>query len=81
MDRDGKIIVKPMTGWATVPMAGIAVLLAIRYVETPEGLEIGDSKSIQLGILPQQCLELGEAMTALAKKLLEEPLPPGTHLN
>lgn len=80
-DDEGKIIMKPMTGWTTVPVANTAVLLAIRYADTQEELERGDSRSLQLGILPAQCLDLAEALTKLARKLLDDPLPPGTHLN
>jgi hypothetical protein len=69
-DGMGNVITKPVTGWSTVPVAGIAVLLAVRYVDTPEELERGDSKSIQLVLKPQQCLELAEALKKLGTVLL-----------
>ena len=71
-DSNGDIITKPVTGWITAPVAEIAVLLAIQYVETPLALETGDNKSIQLVLTPQQCLELSERLTKLAKSLIED---------
>jgi hypothetical protein len=71
-DSNGDIITKPVTGWITAPVAEIAVLLAIQYVETPEELEKGNSKQIQLVLMPQKCLELAEALTKAGKSLLED---------
>ena len=68
-DERGNIITKPVTGWTTVPMAGIAVLLAIQYVETPQ--ELGTlEKQIQFALMPQQCLELAEVLTRQANRVL-----------
>ena len=55
-NSDGGIILKPVTGWKILPVAGMSALLAIQYVETPEELEKGNSKQIQLVLMPQQCL-------------------------
>jgi len=71
-DSNGDILTKPVTGWITAGLAGTAVLLAIRYVETPEELERLDSKSIQLVLTVPQCLELGERLTTLGKQLFED---------
>lgn len=79
LDENGEVVMKPVTGWKIAPVAGIAVLLAIQYVETPAELETGDSKSIQLVLTPQKCLELAEVLTRVAKRILEPQ--PGQSLN
>ena len=80
-DSNGDIITKPVTGWITAPIAEIAVLLAIQYVETPEELETGNSKQIQLVLMPQKCLELAEALTKAGKSLLEDQSHSGKPAN
>lgn len=74
-DRDGNIISKPVMGWALMPVAGIAVLLAILYAETPQELETGDTRQIQFVLTPQACLELAERLTSIGKELLESHSP------
>ena len=70
-DKNGNIVTKPVTGWITGTLAGIAVLLAIQYAETPEEIP-NPGKQIQLALMPQQCLELAEKLTTLAKRVLED---------
>ena len=76
-DRDGKVITNPVTSWALMPVADIAVLLAIQYSETPQELETGDTRQIQFLLRPQACLELAEKLTTLAKRVLEDEPPLG----
>jgi hypothetical protein len=80
-DGKGHVITKPVTGYTLAPVAGIAVLLAIRYVESPEELESGTSKQIQFVLTPPQCLEIAGAMTRQAERLRGERLPPGKSPN
>ena len=77
-DRNGQIIAKPVIGWTTATVAGMSVILAIRYIETLAEIETG-GKSLQLALTPQQCLELSETLTRLAKKNLQAH--PGTPLS
>ncbi len=70
-DKNGNIVTRPVTGWITGTVAGIAVLLAIQYADTPEEIAT-PSKQIQFGLMPQQCLELAEKLTTLAKRVLED---------
>ena len=70
-DKNGNIITKPVTGYTIGPVAGMAVLLAIEYVESPAELESGKSKRIQLILTPQQTLEIADVMTRRAKSLLQ----------
>jgi hypothetical protein len=78
-DRDGNIITKPVIGWTTATLADISVLLVIQYIETPQEIETG-GKSIQFVMMPQQCLELAEKLTTLAKRVLDQP-PSGKPAN
>jgi hypothetical protein len=72
-DTDGNIITNPVTGWTMASFAGMGVILAIQYAETPLALERGESKSIQFALTPQVCLELAEKLTKLARHLLDQP--------
>ena len=40
-DSSGNVIMKPLTGWNILPVAGAAVLVQMQYAETPEELERG----------------------------------------
>jgi hypothetical protein len=70
-DKDGNVILRPVTGWTMAPVAEMSVLLAIEYAETPEELENGTTHRMQFGLLPQECLRLAEALTRQAQRLLE----------
>jgi hypothetical protein len=69
-DKDGNVITNPVTGWTSASFAGMGVVLAMHYADTPLALETGKSKSLQFALTPQQCLELAERLTKLAKHLL-----------
>ncbi len=77
-DKDGKLIVNPDIGWTTGTLAEVGVLLAIDYSERPQDIETG-GKSVQLGLTPQQSLELAQKLTTLANKLLNPPPASKTH--
>ena len=72
-DVQGNIITKPVVGYATVPLGGMALLLGVRYVDSDEELNSGNSKQIQLTLTPQQALEIADSMTRQANLLLESP--------
>ena len=74
-DSNGNIIVRPLVGYTTRPIASSAVLLTVEYLETEEGLRTGYSQSVQLGLTPQQCLELAEALSKAAKGILDVKYP------
>jgi hypothetical protein len=79
-DENGNIVTMPVTGWITGTLAEIAVLLAFQYAETQE--EIGNAnKQIQFVLMPQQCLELAEKLTTLAKRVLGDESPTGKSPN
>jgi hypothetical protein len=46
------------------------VLLKIQYVERPQEIETG-GKSLQLVLMPQQCLELAAQLTKFARLVLD----------
>jgi hypothetical protein len=70
-DENGNLITRPVTGWKTMPAAGIAVVLVIQYAEKPTDIENGTCKQLQCILLPQQALELAETLTKQAKRVLE----------
>lgn len=74
-DSDGNIITNPVTGWTSACFAQMTVVLAIHYAPTPLALESGENKSIQFVLTPQQCLELAERLTKLARYVLDQPPP------
>ena len=55
-DSNGNIVAKPVIGWTTARVAGMSVILAIRYIWTLEEIETC-GKTLQLVLRPQQCLE------------------------
>ena len=71
-DKDGKIASSPVIGWTTGTLAGLGILLAIDYADSPEELQTG-GKSVQLALMPQQALELAQKLTTLANKVLGPP--------
>lgn len=73
-DSDGALVTRPVLGWATVPVAGIAVVLQIQYSEKPDDIDKG-GQSLQFVLTPPQCLELAEILTTQAKRILGLPLP------
>lgn len=74
-DAKGNIIVRPVLGWTTHRVAGIAVLLTVEYVETEEGLRTGYSQSVQLGLTAAMCQELADTLSKAAKGILGEGFP------
>lgn len=80
-DQQGNVITKPVTGYTTAPVAGIAVLLAVQYVESQAELETGHSKQIQFVLTPQQSLEIADSLRRQAERILGETLPPGKSPN
>jgi hypothetical protein len=68
-DRNGNTITKPVTGWNILALTGTSILLAIQYAETPEELETGHSKQIQLALMLEACLLLAEKLRKAGKSL------------
>jgi hypothetical protein len=73
-DGKGNVITNPVTGWTSANFAEMGIILAIHYAETPLALETGISESIQFALTPQQCLELADRLTTLAKHVLDQTL-------
>lgn len=80
-DKNGNVITNPVTGWVSAAFAGMGVVLAMHYADTSLALETGESKSLQFALTPQQCLELAERLTKLAKHLLADQSLPGKPAN
>lgn len=70
-DGKGVIITKPMTGWTCALFAEIGIILAIHYADNPQALEVGESKSLQFVLTPQQSIDLADQLKKLAKRALD----------
>ena len=68
-DASGNVILRPVMEWITGTAAETGVILAIRYLESPEQFQTG-GKRVQLVLTPQQCLALSETLTKLANNIL-----------
>ena len=69
-DAQGNIVTRPVTGWVTAPVAGMYILLGLKYAETPEELKVG-GRRLQFGITPAQALELADVLTQQARGILD----------
>ena len=79
-DENGDVILQPLVDFGVAPVAGVSVLVALDLVNSPEELETGQRRRVQLVMPPQVALELAETLTKVAKGLLEPP-PSGTVRN
>jgi hypothetical protein len=71
-DAAGMIITRPVLGWVTCPVEEMAVILLLRYSESPQDIDSG-GRSLQAVLTPQQCLELAEELTKQARRILAAP--------
>ncbi|HVZ68499.1 MAG TPA: hypothetical protein VG891_03490 [Rhizomicrobium sp.] len=70
-DASGKIVTRPIMGFSSAPIAGMAIFLQVRYAETPEQLK-AKGKSIQFSLTPEQALELASMMATQAKRIIDQ---------
>lgn len=68
----GEVVLRPVMGWTTSPIAGTAILLRVNYAETPPELQTG-GRHIQFAMTPEQALELSQTLTSLAHRILQAP--------
>jgi hypothetical protein len=59
---DGAIVACPVSGCELRYVAGVGVLMVIKYIEKSEQLETGDRTTLQALLVPEQALEIGEAL-------------------
>ena len=78
-DKDGNVILKPMTGWEMRHVAGMLMILGIEYADSQDELEKGVSRTLPLVLQPALALDFGEALKREASKLLAAT-PKGTSL-
>jgi hypothetical protein len=79
-NEKGNIITKPVIGFNSAPMAGMFVLLAIRYTDSPEEAQRGESRQIQLILTIQQAQEIAGSLKRQTERVLAG-LPPGKSPN
>jgi len=69
-DEDGNAIMYPLTGWELRPVADIELMIAIEYVETPEHLQTGERRRLQVILYPEQAAKLAEDLRRSVTALL-----------
>jgi hypothetical protein len=72
---------RPVVGWSSHVVADSAILLGLKTVGSEDqlaGVMAGRTEpDITPALLtPAQCLELADALTRHARRLLEQPTPP-----
>jgi hypothetical protein len=75
VDSSGIVLTKPLMSWSISHVAGGAVLLTIRYANTPDELEQGHSNPITFVLAPQAGLDMADALHIQAQNLLDGTLP------
>ncbi len=70
-DRHGKIVEKPVLGWSVTTDQGATVAAAFEYRDQPSHRK-KELQKIQLGLTPQQALQLAQALTDIATDILRK---------
>ena len=80
-DKDGIVPIRPIAGYDVRSIGELLVLFRFDFPDTPEDLLRERYLSLGFSLTPPQALEIAEVLTRVAKKLLNQPLPPGTKLH
>jgi hypothetical protein len=80
LDKRGKVITQPVTGYELTYLAEIGVLLSVDYVDNPRQIKIGVTRRVQLVLSPKKAQQLGESLQRVTNRLLD-PRHSGTKLN
>jgi hypothetical protein len=75
LDKNGNLILKPMTGWEMSHFQGVVMIVGIDYADSQEELERMSSRRIAFSVSPALALEFAEAMKREASKLLGQTSP------
>ena len=59
---NGAVVACPVSTCELRHVAGVGVLMVIRYIEKGEQLESGERSTLQALLVPEQALEIGEAL-------------------
>jgi len=69
-DDRGNVLEKPVVGWSVTTDRGVTVDAAFEYEDSAPAVH---TETIQLGLTPQQALQLAKALTDIAKGILRVP--------
>jgi hypothetical protein len=72
-DAAGNIVTRPLVGWTTMPVGGMALIAKLDYVTSDQMLRAGKSESVQLILTPAQCRELAALLLRMADHLSQPP--------
>ena len=71
-DSHGNVLEKLVVGWTVTTDQGVTVVAAFEYKDSASGVK-QESGKIQLGLTPQQALQLAKALSNIAKDILRGP--------
>jgi hypothetical protein len=77
LDKRGKVVTQPVTGFELSYLIGGGVLLSVNYVDNPRKLGTAEAGRVQLALSSKKARQLGESLQRVAKRSLEPP-PSGT---
>jgi hypothetical protein len=80
LDGAGNIILHPLTGYVTVPAAGMFLVVRLEFADSEDQLQgiISGSQepsAVQLTITPSQAFALAERLSSLANHILSQQTP------
>lgn len=76
LDKDGNLVMQPVTGYELSLPAGIGVLLSIEFVMDLHELEAGVApQRVQLLLTPDKALELADSLRRAVERFYQ--VPPG----
>jgi hypothetical protein len=86
LDAAGNIILHPLTGYVTVPAAGMFIVARLEFADSEghiQGIVSGSQKpsAVQLTITPSQAFALAERLSSLASHILSQQTPSGQSLS
>jgi len=70
-DDGGRYKVWPVTRWCTSSEDRKVIFLTLEYLEGQEGMNRAYTLSIQLGLNPKMCRELGAALVKIANRSID----------
>jgi hypothetical protein len=71
VDENGELVIRPLTRWRIARVAESVVFLALQYSDSSADLRTG-KRSLQLGLTPQQSLELADALIRQTHAILAD---------
>lgn len=72
-DAAGNIVTSPLTGWVTMPVAGMALITRLEFYRDEADMVRGRKSAVQLVWTPEMCRDFGELLLKMADRLYRRP--------